>query len=177
MQIGKDRVLENGLAGRPRVDYGALVSSRVIPRRTPPSSVLVGTDIVEIRTVEESLARFGDRYVSRVYTLEEARYCASAGSRAASRFAARFAAKEAAAKVLRLANDEVFDWRSIEVVRGDDGWCELRLHPLARRLARRAGLRAFAVSLSHEERYATAVVIAERSQRPRHAAGTRSRGS
>ena len=65
-----------------------------------------------------------------------------------------------------LASDDVFDWRSIEVVRSDGGWCELHLHRLARKLARRAGLGAFAVSLSHEERYATAVVLAERLRTP-----------
>jgi holo-[acyl-carrier protein] synthase len=77
----------------------------------------VGTDIVDVRSVEESIARFGDRYISRVYTRDEAAYCANPKGHAASRFAARFAAKEAALKVLRLANDDVFDWRSIEVVR------------------------------------------------------------
>jgi holo-[acyl-carrier protein] synthase len=143
------------------------VSPAVTTRRGSGPSVLVGTDIVDVRSVEESIARFGDRYISRVYTSDEAAYCTNAkGRHAASRFAARFAAKEAALKVLRLANDDVFDWRSIEVVRSDGGWCELHLHRSARTLARRAGLGAFAVSLSHEERYATAVVLAERLRKP-----------
>jgi holo-[acyl-carrier protein] synthase len=64
-------------------------------------------------------------------------------------------------KVLRPAPSEALDWRSIEVVRSAEGWCDLRLYGTARALARRAGLRAFAVSMSHEERYATAVVVAE----------------
>jgi len=142
------------------------VSSAVTTRRGSAPSVLVGTDIVDVRSVEESIARFGERYISRVYTRDEAAFCANPKGHAASRFAARFAAKEAALKVLRLAKDDVFDWRSIEVVRSDGGWCELHLHRLARKLARRAGLGAFAVSLSHEERYATAVVLAERLRTP-----------
>jgi holo-[acyl-carrier protein] synthase len=131
-------------------------------RRTVPC-ILVGTDIVAVDRVAESIARFGERYISRLYTCDEAKYCTNGGTDAASRFAARFAAKEAAMKVLRPAPNEALDWRSIEVVRSAQGWCDLRLHGTARTLARRGGLRAFAVSLSHEERYATAVVVAERA--------------
>jgi holo-[acyl-carrier protein] synthase len=129
-----------------------------------PPSVVVGTDIIEVSRVAESIGWFGERYISRIYTPDEASYCVAAGPTAALHFAARFAAKEAAIKVLRPASGVAMNWKAIEVVRGADGWCDLRLHGAMRTLARRAGLRAFAVSLSHEERYATAVVVAERNR-------------
>jgi holo-[acyl-carrier protein] synthase len=123
---------------------------------------LVGTDLVEIARVTESIQRFGDRYLRRVYTSNERKYCMGAGGDAAPHFAARFAAKEAVIKVLRPMRSDALTWRSIEVVRSEEGWCSVRLRGTARTLARRARLRAFAVSLSHEECYATATVVAER---------------
>ncbi len=66
-------------------------------------------------------------------------------------------------KVLRPAPSDALTWKSIEVVRGADGTCSVRLRGTARTLARRAALGALAISLSHEERYATAVVVAERA--------------
>jgi holo-[acyl-carrier protein] synthase len=138
--------------------------------------MLVGTDIIEVDRVAESIARFGQRYISKLYTRNEARYCTSVGPGAAPHFAARFAAKEATMKVLRPAPHEALDWRSIEVVRSPQGWCDLHLHGTARELARRAGLRAFAVSLSHEERFATAVVVAERASRSRGRTANDQRG-
>jgi holo-[acyl-carrier protein] synthase len=147
------------------------MASRVTTRRAPLApAILIGTDIIEIGRVAESMARFGERYVARLYTRDEATYCSNAGSDPAPHFAARFAAKEAAMKVLRPAPNEGLDWRSIEVVRSADGWCDLRLYGTARKLARRAGLGALAVSMSHAEFYATAVVVAERA--PRRATGT-----
>jgi holo-[acyl-carrier protein] synthase len=142
------------------------MSSRVATRRTPLApTILIGTDIIEIDRVAESVARFGERYIARLYTRDEATYCTNAGADPAPYFATRFAAKEAAMKVLRPAPNEGLDWRSIEVVRSAEGWCDLRLYGMAQTLARRAGLRALAVSVSHAELYATAVVVAERAPR------------
>jgi holo-[acyl-carrier protein] synthase len=153
--------LGHRLVSRQPVGYTRPVSPRASTRRAVAPSIVVGTDLIEVGRVSESIARFGERYISKIYTEDEATYCASNGPGSAPHFAARFAAKEATMKVLRPAPSEALGWRSIEVVRSEQGWCELRLHGAARTLARRAGLRAFAVSLSHEDRYATAVVIAE----------------
>jgi holo-[acyl-carrier protein] synthase len=79
---------------------------------------------------------------------------------AAARFAARFAAKEAVVKVLRPI-DVRPDWKSIEVHRDPQGWCEINLCDLAHDLATRAGITALAVSLTHDGAYASAVVVAQ----------------
>jgi holo-[acyl-carrier protein] synthase len=59
----------------------------------------VGSDLIDIRRVEKTLERFGDRFISRVFTEVEQRKSEGRRQRAAS-YAKRFAAKEACAKAL-----------------------------------------------------------------------------
>jgi holo-[acyl-carrier protein] synthase len=120
----------------------------------------VGIDLLCIDDVASSLDRFGARYIERVFTPGEHADCLSETGPAASSLAARFAAKEAALKVLR-HDGHAIPWTSVEIVRAPAGWCELRLHGPAASLADAQGLGGFGVSLSHDGRYATAVVIAE----------------
>jgi holo-[acyl-carrier protein] synthase len=122
---------------------------------------LVGLDLVEISAIASSVERFGSRFLDRIFTKDELGYCMAESEPSASRLAARFAAKEAARKVLCLG-DEAIGWRSIEIVRTSSGWCDLVLHGEARALAREAGYVAFALSMTHESDYASAVVIGER---------------
>ena len=72
----------------------------------------VGLDVVSVAEVAAALDRFGDRYVERVFTPDEAAYC-RARSTAAARLAVRFAAKEAAVKALQPEHPWT-DWRAIE---------------------------------------------------------------
>jgi len=116
----------------------------------------VGCDLMGVADVRASMARFGGRYLRRVYTDHEV---ASSGAGAPG-LAARFAAKEATVKILR-AEDEPLPWPSIEVRRSAVGWCELVLSGRAAELADEQGLRDFDVSLSHEADYAMAVVHAQ----------------
>jgi holo-[acyl-carrier protein] synthase len=60
--------------------------------------MIVGTgiDIAEVPRIRHSIERFGDRFLQRIYTPGEIRYCDSKANRA-ERYAARFAAKEAGA--------------------------------------------------------------------------------
>jgi len=122
-----------------------------------------GTDIVDVRNVADSIRTFGERYLRRVFTRDELKYCASIaneGGDSVPHLAARFAAKESVMKVLRPGPSDAIAWKSIEIIRGPSGSCAVRLHGHARALARRAGLSGIAVSLSHEQRYAVAVAIA-----------------
>jgi holo-[acyl-carrier protein] synthase len=134
------------------------------------SSLLVGIDLVEVRRVDDSLKRFGPRYVNRLFTENEIKYCCAARATAPERFAARFAAKEATLKVLR-PGDQGIDWRAIEVRRSPEGACDLVLHGSARALAQKSGIASLALSMSHDAGWATAVVIAERKQAKRRARG------
>lgn len=122
----------------------------------------VGTDLVLAGAVRDAIATHGRRYLERVYTAGELDDCRGAdGAPDALRLAARFAAKEAAMKALRVGRDAAVPWTAIEVRRGAEGHPELRLHGPAAELAAAAGIAELAVSLTHEEPYASAVVIAE----------------
>ncbi len=125
------------------------------------TSVVVGTDLVQISRVAASIARFGDRFVRRMFTADEIVYCTRDPRTSAERYAARFAAKEATLKVLR-PEAHWLDWRTIEIVRMPGGWCELALHGTAKTMADDAKLHSFSLSMSHEGDYATAVVLAQR---------------
>lgn len=119
----------------------------------------VGTDLVPVDQVAESVARFGDRYVGRIYTAHEVSCCQGTPSVVAAGLAARFAAKEAMVKVLRPVAHQP-DWRSIEVRRDPAGWCSLSLTGEAARMADEQGISNVAVSLTHEGGMAAAVVVA-----------------
>jgi holo-[acyl-carrier protein] synthase len=123
------------------------------------TSIRVGADLVMVDHVADSIACFGDRYLRRVYTDHEIDSCGGAPSVASAGLAARFAAKEAALKVLRPTGYRP-QWRSIEVRRHDGGWCTMSLSGYAAELATQAGLGELAVSLTHEEGIAGAVVVA-----------------
>jgi len=120
----------------------------------------VGIDLVSVDSVRESIREHGDRYLKRIYTEGELSDCHTPQGIVAERLAARFAAKEATLKVLRPV-DEGIPWRTIEVVRQGAGWVEVELSGRAADLAAEGGLSDFALSISHEADYASAIVIAE----------------
>jgi holo-[acyl-carrier protein] synthase len=122
--------------------------------------VRVGIDLVRVSTVRDALAQHGAHYLERVYTQREVDDCRRDGDVDPLRLAARFAAKEAAMKALRVG-DAAVPLRCIEVVRDPSGYAELALHGPAEALAGAQGIDHLAVSLTHEDEYASAVVAAE----------------
>ena len=139
---------------------------RAVPMGTRHDVIHVGIDIVSVQEVRQSLDRFGERYVRRVFTEREAAYCGgAAGCAAAERFAARYAAKEATLKALR-PDALCAEWRSIEVVRHASGWCEVVLHGEVAALAARQGVESLALSMSHHAGHAAAIVVAQVATRP-----------
>ncbi len=120
----------------------------------------VGIDLVSVESVRESVREHGARYLKRIYTESELQDCHSPQGIVVERLAARFAAKEATLKVLRPV-DEAIPWNTIRVVRRGAGWVEVELSGRAADLATEAGLSDFALSISHEAGYASAVVVAE----------------
>lgn len=136
-----------------------------LPAMPEGSVLLVGIDLVHVPEVEASLRGLGARYVSRLFTEDEAAYARSAPTQLAARLAARFAAKEAALKAFGWAALGV-NLRDIEVCRASDGACQLRLHGRAAELIEAAALSSISLSLSHDGDYATAIVVALRRLRP-----------
>jgi holo-[acyl-carrier protein] synthase len=122
----------------------------------------VGIDIVDVHRIQDSIQRFGNCFLNRLFTKEEQAYCKSLSNNAAIAqcLAARFAAKEATIKVLR-PEAAMLDWRTIEIRRHQEGYCDIVLYEDAADLAQQRGIIAFSVSMSHETEYATAVVVVD----------------
>jgi holo-[acyl-carrier protein] synthase len=120
----------------------------------------VGIDLVKVTTIEASLAEHGDHYLRRVYLPSEIEDCRGPQGLDPLRLAARFAAKEATMKVLRVG-DEAVPWPSIEICREAGGVPSVRLHGPAAAIAEKHGIAELALSFTHEEDYAGAVVVAE----------------
>ena len=75
----------------------------------------LGSDLIDIRRIENSLERFGERFVRRCFTEIEIAKSEGRKNRAAS-YAKRFAAKEACAKALGTGLAEGVWWRDMGVV-------------------------------------------------------------
>lgn len=129
------------------------------------AGVRVGIDTVSVAAIADSLARFGERFTQRLFTVAERADARAVHGEAAwhERLAARFAAKEAVIKALDLPEAGV-GWRDIELTRAPSGRPALALHGRAAALAARQGVRDWAVSISHDGGHACAVVVAVTGQ-------------
>lgn len=119
----------------------------------------VGLDVVQVSRIRDSIERFGDRFMRRLFSDDEIAYALQGEGQSAERLAARFAAKEAAIKAFALAEAGI-GWRDIEVRKLPDGACRLALHGTAASKAAALGVREISLSLSHDGDYAGAVVSA-----------------
>jgi holo-[acyl-carrier protein] synthase len=79
-----------------------------------------GSDVIDIRRIERTLGRFGDRFISRVFTEVEQKKSERRLARAAS-YAKRFAAKEACSKALGTGFSRGVFWRDLGVVNEPSG--------------------------------------------------------
>lgn len=124
--------------------------------------MIVGTgiDVVEVPRVAAAIDRFGDRFLQRIFTQGEIRYCESKANRV-ERFAARFAAKEAGMKALGTGWNHGVRWRDIEVQRQPGGRPTIVFHGVAAQFAQKLGMTHAALSLTHTAAEAIAHVILE----------------
>ncbi len=125
-------------------------------------SMIVGTgiDVVEVPRVAAAIERFGQRFLERIYTEGEIRYCEAKANRM-ERYAARFAAKEAAMKALGTGWNRGVRWRDIEVRRQPGGRPTLVFTGKAAEFAAGLGAVNTALSLTHTASEAIAQVILE----------------
>ena len=110
--------------------------------------------------IKAAVERFGERFLARVFTPEEVRYC-TARPNSAERLAARFAAKEAGMKAIGTGLRFGVTWQDLEVVRQPGGRPTLRLSGKAAEFAARLGCRHTHLSLTHTASEAMAFVILE----------------
>lgn len=124
----------------------------------------IGSDLSDIRRIQGSLDRFGERFVQRVFTEVERARSERKGDRAAS-YAKRFAAKEACSKALGTGIRRGVFWRDMGVVNLPSGQPTMKLTGgAAERLAAIMpdGMEPFIhVSLTDDHPYAQAFVVIE----------------
>jgi holo-[acyl-carrier protein] synthase len=120
----------------------------------------IGTDLADVARIGKSAERFGERFLTRIYTVQERAY-AMKRANWAERLAARFAAKEAGMKAIGTGLTGGVSWQHFEVANEPSGRPTLRLHGVALSVANAMGVRRISVSLTHSKEIAFAVVILE----------------
>ena len=120
----------------------------------------IGVDLCQVPRLARLRQRYGARFLNRVFTPDEQRYCGT-GAACDERFAARFAAKEAFLKALGTGFAQGISLRDVEVVTEPSGRPVLRITGAAAVLLQQRGGTGVHVSLSHEREYAAAFVVLE----------------
>ncbi|MCG3126324.1 MAG: Holo-[acyl-carrier-protein] synthase [Phycisphaerae bacterium] len=118
-----------------------------------------GIDIVVCRRIEEVWQRHGERFLERIFTLEERTYCLDSRTPVV-RLSGRFAAKEAVLKALGTGWRGGILWTDIEVLPDGFGKPHVGLTGGCADVARAAGIELLALSISHAGDYAVASALA-----------------
>ena len=124
--------------------------------------MIVGTgiDITEVQRIAASIERFGRRFLERVFTPEEIRYCEAKANKT-ERYAGRFAAKEAAMKAIGTGWSRGVTWHDVEVRRSPGGRPALIFHAKAAEFFQKLGAVRAHLSITHTADSAMAQVILE----------------
>jgi holo-[acyl-carrier protein] synthase len=117
----------------------------------------LGLDATDIHRIAGTLARYGERFMHRIFTDAEVAYC-SRRRVPAIHFAGRFAAKEAAMKALGTGHSRGVLWRDVEVLRRG-GPPQLQLHGGAARRFQAIGGRSSLLTITHSDELAMAQVL------------------
>ena len=120
----------------------------------------LGIDVAEVKRIAAVIESQKERFLRRVYTLDEVAYCEQFKNRY-ERYAGRFAVKEAAMKTLGTGWSRGVRWVDVEVVRLRGGRPTLSLKGEAKKIADALGVKNIAVSITHTADQAVAQVIFE----------------
>ena len=118
-----------------------------------------GIDIVECERIKSLIDRHGQRFLERIFTEAELKYCLNR-KRKWEHLAGRFAAKEAILKVIGTGWRDKISWRDMEIINDTAGKPEVKLTGRTAEIANRLGIRKILLSISHTETYAIASAIA-----------------
>ncbi len=99
-----------------------------------------GVDLCEVPRIETAIARYGNRFLERIFTAREIAYADRKANRF-ERYAARFAAKEAGMKALGTGWTGGIAWRDFEVINLPSGRPTLEFHGRAAEIAAKLGVR------------------------------------
>lgn len=120
----------------------------------------IGTDIIEIDRIRRAINKHGQRFLNRIFTLQELQYCFKSSNPYPS-LAARFAAKEAVAKALGVGIGKWLQWKNIEIIRGKDTPPKAILPS---QIIIHLHIQALTLSMSHSKEFATATALVIRNK-------------
>ena len=118
----------------------------------------IGIDLTEIERIRAAIARHGNRFLDRLFTLKEQQYALSHRDPVPT-FAGRFAAKEAIAKALGVGIGAELAWTDIEILNIATGKPEVQL---SENVQATFGRPQLLISISHSKTHATAIAIWQR---------------
>ena len=120
---------------------------------------MVGTDIIEVARIEKLIKEKGDKFLNKIYTQDEIKYCESKGLNKYQHYAGRFAAKEAVFKVLnaKTVSESSLTFKNIEILNTNDGAPYVNI--LDDIMIDCFDMYNVDVSISHIKKYATATAI------------------
>jgi len=120
----------------------------------------VGIDIIEIERIKDSVEKYGDRFLNKIYTANEIKYCSEKNNKY-QHLAARFAAKEAVYKAVASGWEEGISWQDIEVYNDPYGKPEIK--PSGKLKTFLSTDKQLKISMSHSDNYVTCVAIIYKS--------------
>ena len=120
----------------------------------------VGIDLVDCDRIENSIERFGERFLRRVFTEGEISYAQSMKF-PARHLAARFAAKEALSKAFGTGIGKSMGWRDLDVQKKESGEPFVVLSGGAEKMAHELGVTKVWISLSHTDKSGLATIVLE----------------
>ncbi|MCX6150228.1 MAG: holo-ACP synthase [Ignavibacteriales bacterium] len=116
----------------------------------------IGIDIIEIDRIKESIDKFGDRFLNKVFTQTELDYSLLKPNKY-QHLAARFAAKEAVAKALSFNGDKGFHWKDIEIYNEPNGMPSVVLFNSLKKIL--SDNKELKITMSHSQNYVTCFAI------------------
>ena len=122
-----------------------------------PNIIGLGLDATDIERIADTLERYGDRFLRRIFTDGEVAYC-TRRREPAIHLAGRFASKEAAMKALGTGHSQGVLWRDVEVIRRG-GPPQLQFHGGAERRFNALGAKSSLLTITHSEHLAIAQVL------------------
>ena len=120
-------------------------------------NISCGTDIIEVDRVRTSIENVGEKFLKKVFTDNEIRYCESKKTQKYQHYAGRFAAKEAVFKAISSQLEDKYSvcWKDIEVENDSQGRPSVNLFNVDMKK-----IENIDISISHCKSYATANVVA-----------------
>jgi len=121
-----------------------------------------GIDIMKTERISRVIARYGERFLKKVYTEYERRFCQTRKGNAVQVYTAYWATKEAAMKALGTGNRKGVRFCDIEIRHHLSGKPYLILYGKSKLISENLGVNNISISMSHLDDLVVASVIMEK---------------